>query len=1708
MKIWLKIMIISIVFLTSAAPFAQAQFDWNAILNFMAYPSPYIGEWEYDPSIANLTIYNNSGEEETVIVYLTVSRQGGGLIGTINSQPLIISPSPPPMQFNSDEFIDWESADYDKSIETIIIRTGRLPEGDYVGCIRIEDTRGSILLDNVCAYFSIVYPAPPSLLMPMHEDTLVIPSPAFQWTPSIHPPQYQIHYSLKIAEILHGQTPARALLSNIPHYENQDIMLTMHQYPINGLPFEPAKDYAWQVQALDQYGYPCFANDGKSEIFTFAYGDTLPSEPEEPSIRFVSGFLRDLMTNRPVDNARIVYHDIDESFEGDTLVYIESSKSKQTKTNREGYFEIPGVRDSSYFSLRAEKEGYIPSLEYSTMQYWAGDVYEFGLIITADSADIGGRIEQVHYGAPIPELLFELWQNVAFGAESDPGDDRIPRLITSARTDTDGNFTIENIPGGDGYFIKTGGKIYHEYTSDEFSVVGGPPNDLGTFYLTPKFGKIGGDIKDEEGNLIVGARVYLYPDSGFTFVKDPTEPGAPERPESQSLFGPDTTDFSGHYNFEQVILNDPEQVMDRYVVWVEANGYYNDYLPARITEFEQELILDFELRPVLGMIYGTVTSSIDGSPVGDTRVELLAFNPEGESEGGQTNIIAMTAYANPDGSYSLPDIEAGIYRSLRFTKVGFEDLVIELPGEITNGMRIQQDAILQRPTGVVAGTVVDDEGMALFGAYVQSPDAPHISEYTSADGSFLITNAPGGELSLEFSLPGFSDAVETLDVSVEDTNYVEVTMAGYRGSITIIVEDSLTNNPIPQATVMLQGEEEATTDNTGSAIFDRVPVGSKTLRIVPPSGESDTLDYRERSTNIDIADGPNPSLTIKLVRAGRISGTVVLAGTGSPISGVRVEIDGVPGITDTTDSAGRYVLRNVPAGENLTISAGKIGYQSAYVDDIIITEGQHLQNVDIELEESPIFAIYGFPMEVFLIENLPNGNKKIAGAIVDVPSNPALELSDPGFRFYFDSLIVDPNYQPVSDELSLIVSEAPVKLFGQLDATMKDTTGAMLKARWLDSLMTGEIRGDIVLDNDIPLWIPGSDWSDEKIPRDEAPAFWSLVEFPELAGSAFGMAATQNTVSATFWGFSISVDYAQTRLDSSGLHYYGALGFEQLQVEIGIEDLNIRKNLDTDRLEFVGVTVSTDPPVQIPMGLFTVVDSSATWNEAGFRTDGAIIVTSLEREFGFNNLRISPDGDFLSLIFTADAESGAISVLTAEFTILEIGFGTDEASQEKFFQFSGALSLPRLGEPVEFQNLRFTESGVFTGVIQFNQEKTIAGIVTLQLQAIEFNEDDRGRFIFVMGGIAFDIPNLHVQVGNLRFYEDGSFNIEQIEISFTAGPAQVAVSVEWADDVFSGSGSLAVQPAFSASAEFRYGGLDDWWIKLTANANIPIGYITIVSVSGEIGYQEGTWIFGIGGGFTAGRLEKALVLDLYVRVLATPDGPIINGSAEVIAMSGLEIGTATVCLDFAHDRFTGNIMFGFEKSGVEVTAQIDIDIQVNEYWFVGAAVTIDFFSLASLNADLAVANNYTDWMHSLPVAYHPDNQPINGFHVDVVFHQGIDGWCWSLSVDTWAYLLFDWNGDMAAGMKFTIDAWVDLWIVGGSAYVNLEAAMQSVNDCLSVTAGADVQLKLWIGCCGRGSGCWRPCWAWIFPCGFTACFNLSVDVDYNCNSGWDYALDW
>jgi hypothetical protein len=256
--------------------FAQA--SWDARLDVTAFPSPYLSDWEANPTIATLTITNPTPADQPVVLVYHVTQHGGAVIATGRSDRILLLRGPPTVLT---DFINLSgSSQHDQGLEDQMRRTGRLPEGDHTACVAVTDLGGFVLAED-CATFSIVYPDPPYLIGPMDGEELAGTHPIFQWTPLQVPPAFHLTYVVRISEMLAGQTPDQALVANIPIFETTTFAPHL-EYPLSAPPLVEGKQYAWRVQAVDQNGYAASSNEGRSEIWTFRHQPGGGNEPLGP----------------------------------------------------------------------------------------------------------------------------------------------------------------------------------------------------------------------------------------------------------------------------------------------------------------------------------------------------------------------------------------------------------------------------------------------------------------------------------------------------------------------------------------------------------------------------------------------------------------------------------------------------------------------------------------------------------------------------------------------------------------------------------------------------------------------------------------------------------------------------------------------------------------------------------------------------------------------------------------------------------------------------------------------------------------------------------------------------------------------------------------------------------------------------------------------------------------------------------------------------------------------------------------------------------------------------------------------------------------------------------------------------------------------------------------------------------------------------------
>jgi hypothetical protein len=1888
-----------------------AQGDWTAILNLNPYPSPYLSEWQTNPNIGQADIINNSSEMVQVRVYLTLTRIGAGIIGKANSN-LFDFPSGSTKNILVNDLVDYGSIEYDHSIEDIAVRTGRIPEGEYTACIRLENASGQILLDNICVTFYIIYPDPPMLVYPDNGGSIPTNLPFLQWTPALVPPQFPIHYYLKIAEVLEGQTPDEALNSNRPQYENFNITGSGISYPISALPFRNFSSYVWQVQVLDSYGYPPATNNGKSEIWTFRYepDTTTPIIPriisgnitdsatgakltgaeityrevkriisdndtswvdEKDSLYMLSdasgrfrfenvrdrshfrltinkpdyleriifsddrqyegkienlnvkmtpaplgnkrlaGVLKDILSNQPVANAAVKYCVMEYKQTEQGAIWVDNpKKTLTTLTDSEGRFVFTQAADSANFSISANyPPGYLPIRETGVQ---VGDIDNYVLFITPNSCNIAGTLQAWKFGKSNPpgrtqiylKRITELGKisfNFVGATITVPSRDSLrEEILMSAYSDEEGRFLLKDVrPSSSneilfsysyyGVNISARQKIlgfyyklivddprFERYVSDSISFSPGVTIETGEHILTYTTGSISG-IVSSAGKPVSDATVYLYQaarkpkaDSSATDSTANQNWAAPvsSKPEGSPLDFYQT-DSVGGFAFKGVPLNEVAQETDYYILWVESGKYTPATKNVRIAKKGEDAKANFTLTAQMGVIHGIVANE-QSAGISGARVELFKkidytdihdiinyiyrhiSKPEQTASrdlngDGNINLLDVallirnkfnrcitdpsgtyfgpSQYVETDGggNYTLANIDSSYY-IIDVTKAAFQAYRTEV-FPVNLGDDIERDITLYAKMGAVEFTVKDarDTTRGLENVTITSSDIPSLSgnAYTDKNGKYFLAQAVADTIAFSLKALGLSDTDTSIVIKEDDTLHVQILMKRRTGTLLVVVKDKETDAVLPNFDVKFGKENTLTTDFNGRAEYREAPAGTDTLTVSPPDSPTFTKDYIVYKSPVSVVEGYNPgAIEVKLVPAARMSGSVKSKEDGKAIENVTIVIDGNDKVKAKSDASGNFVLRNVPADGAITLIARKGGYKTARINKDQPKAGDHIKDILINLEKSPLDSIFGFPVVVDSITE-SGANKKVWGAFNNVPASFGLKLKNSDALLYFNGIEVNSEYKPTSDTIYLKTTEAEVSVFG-IDGKISYDQGLMLE--WIDSLKAGRITGDVTLNDVLSSIIPNTKWGSFKIPKSRAPSFWSGGINRGL--SQYGLTATGSEVQLQLKSVKVGIDYNKTNIDSTGFHFYGSLALGS-KIKLEFENFHIGKNSD-GQITLKSITIKTDPPIKIPFGVFTVIDSSTTWGTTGFIAKGAVVLDKLDKkEFGFENLHISPEGEFLSLKLTADEKNGTINVHGQKFQIQSLEFGTsnwesDTLPHVKYFAFSGKLTITKLEKPIEFQNLKYTENGEFTGKIGFNQSIGFAKVLTVMLRDIEFGIDKsktEGRFVGISGGLKFGAINgLSIQASNFRVYYDGAVSIDEIAMDFIAGPAHVAIRVAWANNVFEGAGLLEVKPVFSAGAEFRYGGSTDWWIKITSGTRIPCGVVEIVKVYGGIGRKDDTWKFAFGGSIAPARADKGIALDINVEVQKTPRGVIILGDANVVVASKLAVGKATFELNFPENRLTGSIIFGYDLEALKASAQLDMGVKFGEYWYINGKAEISFLEFFKANGVIVVANNWP-WTHD------GKTEIMSGMYVALVSGFNVDAnWYiikWGFSYNNNASLLIKWNGDFAGKIAISGSAYAWIGLDLGIFTIDLIEARGSIALAGEVSktgpewvfdASAAIKAEATIGHCPNAR-CWSictTCYIRIFgtcvfalPTGAKACVTLNAKFKYSTSGGID-----
>lgn len=176
---------------------------------------------------------------------------------------------------------------YTLGYEQFAARTENLPEERYEFMALLDPNSGGDMIE-----LQVRQPQSLILISP-HNGAKLSPEekyPTFTWTPPRVSSLVGTKYQLRIVEILPGQTKEEAMKSNKLWYEGKSIAGSSFLYPLSAKAFEPGKQFAWQVQALNRIGMII----GKSEIRTFTSTSPIGMVDPDPP-----GIVREKQTKQP-----------------------------------------------------------------------------------------------------------------------------------------------------------------------------------------------------------------------------------------------------------------------------------------------------------------------------------------------------------------------------------------------------------------------------------------------------------------------------------------------------------------------------------------------------------------------------------------------------------------------------------------------------------------------------------------------------------------------------------------------------------------------------------------------------------------------------------------------------------------------------------------------------------------------------------------------------------------------------------------------------------------------------------------------------------------------------------------------------------------------------------------------------------------------------------------------------------------------------------------------------------------------------------------------------------------------------------------------------------------------------------------------------------------------------------------------------------------
>ncbi len=741
------------------------------------------------------------------------------------------------------------------------------------------------------------------------------------------------------------------------------------RYTIFGL---PPGSYRIHV---DTFGTP-FINQYFNNVQDFDLATRVNVTPgaNTPNINFslasggsISGVVLD-SANNPIAGINVTASNFD------THDFINGSQ-----TDESGRYRIAGLPAGGY-RVNVETSGTNFASEFFDNVSDSDLATRVNVNVGADTPGInfnlasGGSISGVVLDAnnrPVPDVFIDAND---FDTES---------FINGATTDSRGNYTISGLPTGM-YRIKTNAEntnLINEYFNNvtdfdlasPVNVTAGQETSGINFNLDIG-GSISGRITESGGAAISNINVEVEIFATGQWVNSAR------------------TDDTGAYSVSGL----PNGI---YKVRTNAEGtsfinkYFDNVLnfdnasPVNVKAGGDTAGINFVLEPG-GAISGTVLGA-DNQPI-----ERLFVSAE-DFDGG---FFVNGAETDSSGKYVINGLPAGKYRVRTngeggFVNEFFNDTVNDELAQavtVTVGADTPDINFVLGNGGSISGTILDSNNQPISDVNIDVENFETgnwiAGSRTDSSGKYKVNGIPTGAYKVRTNAEGTNFTNEYFDNAsdFDSATAVNVTagsdtpginfVLSKGGSISGVVLDT-SNNPIPGIRVDAEDFNQhfhvngAKTDVNGAYIINGLPTGDYRIRT-----NAEGTDFVNKFFNNVVDDNlaapvkvtsPNntPNINFRLEKGGSISGLVV-DDDNSPISNIHVEVEffesGRWVNSARTDSAGKYLVRGLPAGNfRVRTNAEGTNFINKYFENttdfdlagpVKVTVGQETADINFALE--------------------------------------------------------------------------------------------------------------------------------------------------------------------------------------------------------------------------------------------------------------------------------------------------------------------------------------------------------------------------------------------------------------------------------------------------------------------------------------------------------------------------------------------------------------------------------------------------------------------------------------------------------------------------------------------------------------------------------------------------------------------------------------